>query len=224
MCHALSSVLTTCHALILLDKSYCRLWSCYYCDIATRYLFWMEKGNQWLPQSPCHLPITIIFRTLVRDRCTLVSEKGKNCSWKKVEKWQQCGKMRREEQKGVKDLVKAALWQLQKGYGSQSLNVTEDGESGWGERWRLRSGGCMEESRMRRFQRRVQGSTLDEQSVDFAKWSGGDKRSKTRFTRQTAISYFFFSLLFSIKKQIQLYHHNKNNNHLVNNILFVNFK
>lgn len=40
--------------------------------------------------------------------------------------------MRRKEQKGVQDLVKAAPRQLQKGYGSQSLNVTEDGESGWG--------------------------------------------------------------------------------------------
>lgn len=32
----------------------------------------------------------------------------------------------------MQDLVKAAPRQLQKGYGSQSLNVTEDGESGWG--------------------------------------------------------------------------------------------
>lgn len=133
--------------------------------------------------SVCQRPL----HSSLREREKLQLKKGR--------KWQRCGKMRRKEQKEVQDLVKAALWQPQKGYGSQSLNVTEDGESGWGERWGLGSGGCMEESKMRRFQRRVQGSTLDERSVDFVKWSGGDKRSKTRFTRETAISYFFLIII-----------------------------
>lgn len=71
----------------------------------------------------------------------------------------------------MQDLVKAAPRQLQKGYGSQSLNVTEDGESGWGGEGGegVGGGGCMEVSRVRGFQRRVQGRTLDERSVDFVK-------------------------------------------------------
>lgn len=39
--------------------------------------------------------------------------------------------MRRKEQKECRTLLKAPLWQPRKGCSSQSLNVTEVGESGW---------------------------------------------------------------------------------------------
>lgn len=92
-------------------------------------------GAQSLSPSP-HTVLRSICQRPV-DSCLREREK---LQLKKGGKWQQCGKMRRKEQKGVQDLVKAAPWQPQKGYGSQSLNVTEDGESGWGKKgggWRM---------------------------------------------------------------------------------------
>lgn len=158
-------------------------------------------------RGPCLPPHTTLLHSVWQRLAHYSLREREKLQLKKGGKWQQCGKMRRKEQKGVQDLVKAAPWQPQKGYGSQSLNVTEDGESGRGKRVGAGGGGCMEVSRLRGFQRRGQGRTLDEWSVDFVKWSGGQKSHKAGFVSQTAIGSFFFKWF--LWKKGQLWNHNK---------------